>query len=163
MVRVGRSRSILIGCVMVTLAATGCGGPRTLKTPPSTVQRDVAGRFAAALLRGDATGAHALLVPGGDGALVFLVQQALAPWTAPQWKARRASIQLPARRTGSYWTVSFVRRQTKSDGSFERQRGDLVISVSPSAVGARVSFFTFQNLRTRFSTHRDSQLLPSKR
>jgi hypothetical protein len=154
----GGMRSGLIGCLLVAFVVSGCGGRTTMKTPSPAVQRDVAGRFAAALLSGDAAGARALLVPGGDGALVFLVQQAVAPW-----RAQHASIQLPARRAGIYWTVSFARRRTQRDGTFERQRGDLVVSIAPSAAGASVAFFAFENLRTRFSTHRDSQLLPSKR
>ena len=129
-----------------------------MKTPSQAMQRKVAGRFAVALLRGDAAGARALLVPGGDGALIFLVQQAVAPW-----KAQPASILLPARRAGIYWAVSFARRRAGKDGTFERQTGDLVVSIAQSAAGASVAFFAFENVRSRFSTHRDSRLLPSKR
>jgi hypothetical protein len=152
------TRSGLSGCLLVALVVSGCGGKATVKTPSQAVQRDVAGRFAAALLRGDAAGARALLVPGADGALGFLVQQAVAPW-----RAQRASFQLPARRAGIYWAVSFARGRGNKDGTFERQRGELVVSVAASAAGAGVAFFEFENVRTRFSTHRDSQLLPSKR
>ena len=129
-----------------------------MKIPSQAVQRNVAGRFAAALLSGDAAGARALLVPTDDGALVFLVQQAVAPSSTQQ-----ASIRLPARRAGKRWTFSYARRRTYSDGRFETQRGDLVVVIVPSAAGASVEFFAFRNVRTRFSTHHDSQLLPSKR
>jgi hypothetical protein len=153
-----RSRGLL-GCLLVAFVASGCGGKKPTTSPSPAVQREVAGRFATALLlRGDAAGARALLVARSDGALVFLVQQAVAPW-----KGRPTSVSLPARRAGAYWAVAFARRRTQRNGSFETQRGDLVMSIAQSKVGVRVAFFTFENLQTRFSTHRDSQLLPSKR
>jgi len=151
-------RSGLIVFLLVAVAAAGCGGTKVVDAPSPAMQRAVAGRFAAALLHGDVAGARALLVHRGDGALEFLVQRAVAPW-----KAQRASVQLPARRVGKYWAVSFARRRTYKDGTFVRQRGDLVMATAPSAAGARVSFFALENLHTRFSTHRDSQLPPSKR
>ncbi len=43
------------------------------------------------------------------------------------------------------------------------ERGDLVVFVAPSAAGAGVRFFGFENVRIRFSTHHDAQLLPSNR
>ncbi len=147
-----------IGCLLVALAASGCGGTTTLRTPSEVVQRNVAGRFAAAVLRGDAAGARALLVRADEAALVFLVQRAAAPW-----RIQHASIRLPARRTGKHWTFSYVGRRTQSDGRFETQRGDLVVVVAPSAAGGGVQFFAFRHVRTRFSTHHDSQLLPSNR
>ena len=153
-----RVRGGLIGCLLVAFAVSGCGARTTIKTPSQAVQRDVAGRFAAALLRGDAVGARVLLVPGDDGALAFLVQQAVAPAST-----QRASIRLPARRAGRRWTFSYARRRTYGDGRFERQSGDLLVFIAPSAAGASVEFFAFRNVRTRFSTHHDSQLLPSKR
>ena len=151
-------RSGLIGCLLVAFAASGCGGQTAISTPSAGEQQQVAGRFATALLQGDAVAARALLAPRRDGALEFLVQQAVAPW-----KAQHASIQLPARRIGKYWTVSFARQRAQRDGTFERQRGNLVVSIAPSAAGASVAFFALENVHTRFSTHRDSQLLPSKR
>jgi hypothetical protein len=155
---VARAKSFLIGWLLVAFAVSGCGERATMKIPSQAEQRNVAGRFAAALLRGDAAGARALLVPADDGALVFLVQQAVAPSSTEQ-----ASIRLPARRAGDYWTFSYVRRRTYRDGRFETQRGDFVVLIAPSTAGASVEWFGFKNVRTRFSTHRDSQLLPSKR
>lgn len=144
--------------LLVALVGAGCGGARAVDPPSLGMQRAVAGRFATALLHGDVAGARALLVHRGDRALEFLVQRAVA-----SWKGQRASVRLPARHMGTYWAVSFARLQTHKDGTFVRQRGDLVLSVVPSAAGARVSFFALENVRTRFSTHRDSQLPPSKR
>jgi len=149
----------IVSClVVVTLAAVGCGGAAAPRAPSAAAERDVAGRFATALLRGDAAAARALLMPGGDGALVFLVRQAVAPW-----RGQRASIRLPARQAGTFWTVRFARRRTQQSGAFEQQSGDLVVTVTPSVAGARIAYFAFENLHTLFSTHRDSQLLPSKR
>src|SRR5207247_10600942 len=96
---------------------------------------------------------------GGDpAALVCLVQRTAAPWTN-----QRASIRLPGRRTGVRWTFSYAGRRTHRDGRFETERGDLVVFVAPSATGAGVRFFGFENVQTRFSTHHDAQLLPSNR
>jgi len=151
-------RSALVALLLVALVAEGCGGAKAVDAPSPAMQRATAGRFAAALLHGDVAGARALLVHRGDGALEFLVQRAVA-----SWEGQRASVGLPARHMGKYWAVSFARQQAHKDGTFVRQRGDLVISIAASAAGARVSFFALENLRTRFSTHRDSQLPPSKR
>jgi len=148
----------LCGCLLAALVVSGCGTKPPRPAPSQPVQRDVAARFSAALLRGDVAGARALLAPRKDEALELLVQDAVTPW-----RGRRVSIQLPPRRAGQYWAVGFARRRMQRDGTFETQRGDLVVTVAPSAAGPRVTFFAFENLRTRYSTHRDSQLLPSKR
>jgi hypothetical protein len=144
--------------LLIVSFAAGCGGRSAPTAPPVSAQRETAGRFAVALLRGETDGARALLVQGSDGALVFLVRRAIAPW-----KGQRVAIRLPPRSTGRYWAVGFARMRSHKNGSFERQSGDLVMSVTATAAGARIAFFTFENVRTRFSTHRDSQLLPSKR
>jgi hypothetical protein len=142
-------------CLAFGLAATGCGGS---KTPSQALQRDVAGRFAVALFRGDAPAARALLVRRDEGALVFLVKRAAAPW-----RGQHASVRLPARRTGDRWAVSYEGTRTHADGRFESESGDLIVLVAPSSRGAGVRFFGFTHVRTRFSTHHDSELLPSKR
>jgi hypothetical protein len=147
-----------IGCLLVALALSACGGKTRVEAPSTVIQRDVAGRFAAALLRGDAAGARALLVGPDEAALVFLVRRAAAPW-----RTGHASIQLPARRTRDRWTFSYAGKRTYPDGRFDTESGDLVVLVVPSADGAGVRFFGFENVRTRFSTHHDAQLLPSKR
>jgi hypothetical protein len=148
----------LICCMLVASAVSGCRGTTTMKTPSAAVQRDVAERFAAAVLRGDPAGARPLLVSADEAALMFLVRRAAAPW-----RANHASIQLPARRTATRWTVRYAGKRTYPDGRFETERGDLVVYVAPSAAGAGVRFFGFENVRTRFSTHHDAQLLPSNR
>jgi hypothetical protein len=147
----------VIGCLLVAFAVSGCGGS-TMKAPSQAVQRDVASRFAAAVLRGDATGAGALLAGEDEAALVFLVQRAAAPW-----RTQHASIRLPARRTANRWTFSYAGTRTQRDGRFETERGELVVFVAPSDAGAGVRFFGFKHVRTLFSTHHDAELLPSKR
>jgi hypothetical protein len=146
-----------IGLLAVALGVAGCGGT-SVKTPSTAVQRDVAGRFAAAVLRGDAADARRWLVGSEEAALVFLVQRAAAPW-----RTQHASIKLPARRSGERWTFSYAGRRTFADGRFETEKGELVVFVAPSPSGAGVRFFGFKNVSTRFSTHHDAQLLPSKR
>jgi hypothetical protein len=153
-----RVKSGLIGCLLVAFAVSGCGQETPMKPPSQAVQRNVAVRFAAAVLRGDVARARALLVRADDADLVFLVQQAAARWTT-----QHASIRLPARRAGNHWTFSYVGRRTQKDGRFETERGDLVVIVAPSGAGAGVEFLAFRHVRMRFSTHHDAQLLPSKR
>ena len=140
----------LICCLLAASAISGCGGTAT----SAAVQRDVAERFAAAVLRGDPAGAHPLLASADEAALMFLVRRAAAPW-----RAQHASIQLPARRTGTRWAVRYAGKRTYRDGRFETETGDLVVYVA----GAGVRFFVFENVRMRFSTHHDAQLLPSNR
>lgn len=146
------------GCLLlIALAAAGCGGAAR-SAPSQTLQRDVAARFAAAVFRGDAARARALLVAPDEAALVFLVRRAAAPW-----RRQHASIRPPARRTGKEWTFRYAGRRTHPDGTFEMERGDLVVDVAPSSAGAGVRFFGFRNVRVRFGTHHDSLLLPSNR
>jgi hypothetical protein len=148
----------LIGCLLVAFAVSGCGGEPLAQTPSTAEQRDVAGRFAAAVFRGDAAGARSLLVRSDESALVLLVKRAAAPW-----RIHHASIRLPARRAGNRWTFSYAGTRTQRDGRFETETGDLVVFVAQSATGAGVHFFVFKDVRKRFSTHHDAQLLPSNR
>ena len=129
------------------------------KTPSEAEQRDVAARFAAALLHGDGAAAGALLVEHADrAALGFLIQRAAAPW-----RIQHASIRPPVRRSGNRWTFSYAGRRTQRDGSFETESGHLVVFVARTAAGAGVEFFVFRDVRKRFSTHHDALLLPSNR
>lgn len=148
----------LVVCVAVIAALSACGGKDTPTLPSEAAQRTVAERFGAALFRGDAVGTRALLLRRDEPALVFLVRTATA-----RWRSHQVSIDLPARRRGDRWELAYAGRRTYRDGRFERETGDLVVLVAPSEAGARVRFFGFANVRTRFSTHHDAQLLPSKR
>jgi hypothetical protein len=147
-----------IGCLLVALVLSGCAGRATTEAPSREAQRDVAARFAAAVLRGDATGARAFLVGADESTLRFLVDRA-----AGRWRAQHASIRAPARSAGSRWTFTYAGTRTHRDGRFETERGDLVVFVVPARAGAGVRFFAFDCVRTRFSTHHDALLLPSKR
>ncbi len=129
-----------------------------MRSPPGAVQRALAVRFASALLRGDGPRARNLLARDDDGSRVFLVEQAVTPWRSTQY----VRIEPPSR-AGDAWTFGFVRRRTEPDGRFQTQEGDIVVIVGPSAAAAGIEFFAFKYVRTRFSTHHDAQLLPSKR
>jgi hypothetical protein len=148
----------VIGCLLVALFASGCGRPADMQPSPTARQRDLAERFAAAVLDGDVIGARRLLVHPDEDALVFLVRRAAGPWVG-----QRVSIQLPARRTGRAWSIHYAGTRNHRDGTFERERGDLAVYVTASAKGAAVRYFMFRNVRTRYGTHHDAQLPPSKR
>jgi hypothetical protein len=153
-----RTATGLIACVMLVAALAGCGGDDAPAPPSEPAQQLLAERFGAALFRGDAAGARALLLRRDEPALVFLVHRATA-----RCHGHHASIELPARRRGDRWHLGYKGRRTYRDGRFETETGDLVVLVAPSAAGARVRFFAFADIRRRFSTHHDAQLLPSKR
>jgi hypothetical protein len=148
----------LIACVVLVTASAGCGETDTATLPSEAAQRTLSERFAAALFRGDAVGARALLVRPDEPALVFLVRH-----TTARWRKHHASIDLPARRRGDRWELRYRGRRAYRDGRFETETGNLVVLLAPSQAGARVRFFAFRNVRMRFSTHHDAQLLPSKR
>jgi hypothetical protein len=152
------ARVRVIGFLLVAFALAGCahdatGGPSSAASP-----RDVATRFAAALFRGDAKGARAYLVHPNETALVYLVRRAARPWAG-----EHASLGLPARHTGTTWTIHYKGTRTHEDGTFERERGDLVVYLASTGAGPAVRYFMFTNVVTRFGTHHDSQLPPSKR
>jgi hypothetical protein len=144
--------------VVLVAALAGCGGDDTPAMPSEPAQQLLAERFGAALFRGDASGARALLLRRDEPALIYLVRRATA-----RWRLHHASLALPARRRGDRWHLAYKGRRTYRDGRFETETGDLVVLVAPSTAGARVRFFAFTDVRTRFSTHHDAQLLPSKR
>ena len=150
--------TFLVFCLVLVAALSACGGEDMPTLPSEAAQRTLAERFGAAVLRGDAVGARALLLRRDEPALVFLVRTATA-----RWRRQRVSIDLPARRRGDRWELTYAGRRTYRDGRFETETGDLVVLVAPSEAGARVRFFGFANVRTRFSTHHDAELLPSKR
>lgn len=120
--------------------------------------RDVAQRFAQAIVAGDAETAVALLVRPGDSALTSTATRAAA-----RWKQHDGAIRLPGARSGARWTFAYAGRRTHGDGRFEDVRGEIVVVLSTSSKRAGVEFFVFRNRTIRFSSHHDSLLLPSKR
>ena len=155
---VGVSMAWLIAGVVLVAASSACGGEDTPAMPSAPAQRMLAERFAAAVFGGDTVGARALLLHRDEPALLFLVRRATAPW-----RRQHASIDLPARRRGGRWELRYAGKRTHRDGRFEIERGALHVFVAPSAAEPRVRFFAFAGVRTRFSTHHDAELLPSKR
>ena len=148
----------LFCCLVLAAALSGCGGDDAPPPPSEPAQQQLAEQFGAALFHGDTAGARALLLHRDEPAVVYLVRTATA-----RWRRQHASIELPARRRGDRWHLGYAGRRTYHDGRFETETGDLVVLVAPSAAGARVRLFAFANVRIRFSTHHDAQLLPSKR
>lgn len=129
-----------------------------MRSLPGAAQRAIAVRFASALLRGDGPSARKLLARDDDGSRLFLVEQAVTPWRSTQY----VRIEPPSR-AGDAWTFGYVRRRTEPDGRFQTQSGNLVVIVGPPTAAAGIEFFAFKYVLTRFSTHHDAQLLPSKR
>jgi hypothetical protein len=66
-----------------------------------------------------------------------------------------------ARRSGTaQWAFPYRRRVNGNKGAFSRERGILVVDTSG---GAGVTFTAILGRQIAYSTHHDSQLLPSKR
>jgi hypothetical protein len=152
----------LVLVLVLCWLASGCGGssaPASVPVKRASVaaKREVAQRFAAAVFRGNAEAAVALLVRPHDDALSWLVRRAAAPW-----KASHAAVRLRGRRAGR-WVFGFVGRRTHRDGRFEDLRGELAVTVGDSAGGAGVELFALRDSAIRYGTHHDSLLSPSRR
>jgi hypothetical protein len=148
------SKAVLIGLLGACVVA-GCGGGPA--DASQTQQREVAFRFARAVLRGDVPTARGLLA-SREAALVTLVERGAVPW-----RAQHAAIARLAGQTDDRWTFRYVGRRTHADGRFETERGALVVFVGRTEAGAGVTYFLFTDVRRRFSTHHDALLLPSNR
>jgi hypothetical protein len=153
-----RMKSIALVAIVLAASAASCGGQAAAKEPSPGARRDVAERFARAILRGDAGSARSRLLHPDDAALVALVRRAARPW-----RVQHATARVPGRHSGARWTFRYAGRRTERDGRFQTQSGELVLVVAASADRAGVVLFTFRHVQTRFSTHHDAQLLPSKR
>jgi hypothetical protein len=150
---------VLLGLVVVAcFVANGCGGSASATHTSVAAQRDVAQRFAEAIVHGNAGAATTLLVRPDGGDLSSLVTRYADPW-----KARHATVSLPGRRAGRQWIFGFAGTHTHRDGSFERLRGHILVVVMASSKRPRVSFFAYRNDHVRFGTHHDSVLMPSNR
>src|SRR5690242_11704452 len=138
--------------------ASGWGGRASAEDPSVGAQREVARLFAEAIFRGQADAAVRVLLEPHDPALAWLARSAARPW-----KAQHASVRLPGRRTGRRWILRYAGTRTSGDGGFEEVSGDIVIVVAGSSGRTGVKFFVLRHGNTRFGTHHDSLLLPSKR
>jgi hypothetical protein len=143
--------------LVLLVALSGCGGAAP-KQPPLSAQRDVAQRFARAILDGRTAAAVALLLHPDDEGL-----SRTAAHAAARWRAHHGTVRLPGRHAGNRWTFGYAGTLTHPDGRFEQVRGDLVVVVAGSARGAAVEFFALLHETRRFASHHDSVLLPSNR
>ena len=143
--------------ILTCCLAAGCGAGKAPVAASSSSQRDVAQRFAEAILAGRADAAVRLLSRSNDVPLSRLARRAARPWTADH--AHIVSRQ----RTGRRWTFRYTGRHTHADGSFEDVHGDVIAIVGTAAGRSVIEFFALRRETVRFSTHHDSQLLPSNR
>ncbi len=151
-------RSALAICCLAA-AAAGCGGHRAAPPKPTpAAERAVAGRFARAVLHGDAPTALTLLANPEDGALEGVVRASAALWTR-----RDAVVRPKPTHAGDRWTFRYSGTRVRGDGAYEQRTGRLVVVIRGVAAGARVEFFAFTREVTVLRTHHDSQLLPSVR
>jgi hypothetical protein len=60
------------------------------------------------------------------------------------------------------WTFAYFRQVTKPGGAFTRETGQVVVDLAGGRTPS-VRFFGLRNREISYSTHHDSQLMPSKR
>src|SRR3954452_6638061 len=153
-----KNKAPLVFALVVCCVVPGCQGSASTNAPSVVVQQDVAQRFAGAILHGDAGAAVALQEDPEDAALSSIATRAAAMWATDH-----GTIRGLGKRSGERWIFGFAGTHTHQDGGFERVRGHILVVLNASSKRARVAYFAVRNDVVRFSTHRDSVLLPSAR
>jgi hypothetical protein len=151
-------KAALVLVLTTCCLASGCGEATPPEEPSLTAGRDVAQRFAEAIFQGKGDAAVALLLDADDRPLSSLATRAAAPW-----KVHHGVVRLRTMRSRTRWIFRYAATRTHGDGRFEQVRGDMLVVVAASSDRVGVRFFSLRNDRVRFSTHRDSVLLPSNR
>ena len=149
-----RERSRLAILCLAALVPAACGG----RTASPAAQRAVASEFAHDLIAGRVQGAQALLERGADPVVPQLVRRLAAPARLHPGVIRSRG----ASEGNGRWAFAYFRQVTKPDGSFTRETGQVVVDLTAGRTPA-VRFFGLRNREVSYSTHHDSQLLPSMR
>jgi hypothetical protein len=145
---------LLAGC----LALSGCSGSAAREQASAPGGREVAQRFAEAIVRGEGQAAVALLSNANDTPLTWLAKRSAASWKAEHGVVRLRDAPSPGR-----WVFRYDGMRTHDDGRFEQVRGHILVVVGRSPRGVGVEFFSLRTDDVRYGTHRDSVLLPSNR
>jgi hypothetical protein len=140
-------------------AVAGCGGSVAREQAPAPPRgREVAQRFAEAIVRGEGQAAVALLANANDGPLSWLAKRSAASWKDEHGIVRLREAPSPGR-----WVFRYDGTRTHDDGRFEQVSGHILVVVGSSSRGVGVEFFSLRTDEVRYGTHRDSVLLPSNR
>jgi hypothetical protein len=139
-----------LAAVCVVLCAVGCGSSH----PSLSEQRATARAFAGEVVAGHARAAASYVAKHSDRA----VRQQAALLSADFAKHRAHLVGEPRRTGVSQWAFAYRRRINGKNGAFSRERGFLVVDT-----GDGVTFAAIIGRVIDYSTHHDSELLPSKR
>jgi hypothetical protein len=144
-------RRWVVACVV--LCAVGCSTSR----PSRTEQRATARAFAEEIIAGRAGVARSFVAKHADPA----VREQVALLSAT-FAHHPAHLVGQARRSGeSQWAFAYRRRVNGRNGAFSREHGFLVVDTGRGTPG--VTFAAILGRQIEYSTHHDSELLPSKR
>jgi hypothetical protein len=145
---------LLVACC----AVSGCGGSAAREQTSAPSGREVAQRFAEAIVRGDGQAAVALLADADDRPLSWLAKR-----SAASWKDEHGIVRLREAPSTGRWVFRYDGMRTHDDGRFEQVSGHILVVVGRSPRGVGVEFFSLRTDDARYGTHRDSVLLPSNR
>ena len=138
-------------CLLICVV--GCGTSR----PSRSEQRATARSFAEAVVAGRADAARSYVAKNADQA----VREQASRLSAAFARAHGHLIGNPRRSGTAQWAFAYRKRVNGKKGAFSRERGILVVDTASDSPG--VSFAAILGRQISYSTHHDSELLPSKR
>ena len=141
-------RRLAVACVVLCLV--GCGTSH----PNRSEQRATARAFAEDVIAGNAPAAKSFVAKHADPA----VREQARRLSADFAKHPGHLVGTPRRSGAAQWAFAYRRRINGKKGAFSRERGFLVVDT-----GDGVTFAAIIGRVIDYSTHHDSQLLPSKR
>jgi hypothetical protein len=140
-----------VACLLICVA--GCGTSHQSRSG----QRATARAFAEAVVAGHADAARSYVAKNADPAVREQASRLSAAFVHTPGHLIGQS-----RRSGTaQWAFAYRKRVNGKKGAFSRERGILVVDTASDAPG--VSFAAILGRQIAYSTHHDSQLLPSKR
>jgi hypothetical protein len=144
-------RRWVVACLL--LCVVGCGTSR----PSRTEQRSSARAFAEEVVAGHVDAARSYLAKDVDPA----VREQASRLSAAFASTPGHLIGQPRRTGTAQWAFAYRKRVNGKQGAFSRERGILVVDTGSGAPG--VTFAAILGRQIAYSTHHDSELLPSKR
>jgi hypothetical protein len=145
-------RRLAVACLV--LCSLGCGAPHH---PPLSEQKASASAFAEDVVAGRARDAEARVAKHADRA----VHEQVIRLSADFARHRARLVGRPRRTGAAQWAFAYRRRVNGPNGRFSREHGFLVVDTGGDEPG--VTFAAIIGRVIEYSTHHDSELLPSKR
>jgi hypothetical protein len=137
----------------LVLCVVGCGTSH----PSRSEQRATARAFAEEVVAGHGDAARSYVAKGAAPA----VREQAARLSAAFAHTPGHLVGEPRRSGTAQWAFAYTKRVNGKKGAFSRERGILVVDTGSDAPG--VTFAAILGRQIAYSTHHDSELLPSKR